>query len=323
MKHLAMMLALLTLPSGAAPLLAQPYPAKPIRVIVTQTAGSSMDILTRMVTPKMSELLGQPFVIDNRGGAAGLIGVQIGARAAPDGYTLIFGGASSLINTTFTYKNVGLDPVQDFEPISLVVAQEAMLVVNPGLAVKSVRDLVALAKAQPGRLNMASAGIGSSGHLGGVMFTNLAGIDSAHVAYKGGGPMAQALVGGEAQWGVGLVASFMGHVKAGRLRAVAITSKQRSPLLPELPTIDEAGVRGYEFTSWNGFVAPKGMPRPYITTVHAAIQKALAAPEVKELYAAQNLVPLGSASPEEFGRFFRADFERVAKLVKIAGIKPE
>jgi tripartite-type tricarboxylate transporter receptor subunit TctC len=303
--------------------LAQPYPSKPLRVIVTQTPGSSMDVLTRMVTPKMSELLRQQFVIDNRGGAGGLIGAQIGARAVPDGYTLIFGGASSMINTTFTYKKVGFDPVKDFEPISLVVAQEAMLVVTPSSPAKSVKELIALAKAQPGKLNLASAGIGSSGHLAGVMFASMAGIDSVHVPYKGGAPMAFALIGGEAQWGIGLAASFMGHVKAGRLRALAISSKQRSPLIPELPTIDESGVPGYDFTSWDGFFAPKGTPRPYIMAIHAAIQKALADPDVKDLYTAQGMAPLGSASPEEFGKFFREDFDRVAKLIRIAGIKPE
>jgi len=323
MKHCFFVLGVLVLVLHTGNALAQPYPSKPLRVIVTQTPGSSMDVLTRMVTPRMSELLGQQFVIDNRGGAAGLIGAQIGARAVPDGYTLIFGGASSMINTTFTYKKVGFDPVKDFEPISLVVAQEAMLVVTPSSPAKSVKELIALAKAQPGKLNMASAGIGSSGHLAGVMFISMAGIDSVHVAYKGGGPMAFALIGGEAQWGVGLAASFMGHVKSGRLRAIAISSKQRSPLIPDLPTIDEAGVPGYEFTSWNAFFAPKGTPRPYIMTLHASIQKTLADPNVKDLYTAQGMAPLGSASPEEFGKFFLADFDRVAKLIKIAGIKPE
>ena len=302
---------------------AQSYPSKPVRVIVTQTPGSSMDVLTRMITPKMSELLGQQFVIDNRGGAGSLIGAQIGARAVPAGYTLVFGGASSMIITSFTYKKVGFDPARDFQPISLVVEQEAMLVVTPGLPVKNVKELIALAKTEPGKLNMASAGIGSSGQLAGVMFSSMANIDSVHVAYKGGGPMAFALIGGEAHWGVGLAASFMGHVKAGRLKALAISSKQRSPLIPDLPTIDESGVPGYDFPSWNGFFAPAGAPRRYILTMHATIQKALAASEVKELYSVQGMAPLGSASPEEFGKYFRADFDRVAKLVRIAGIKPE
>jgi tripartite-type tricarboxylate transporter receptor subunit TctC len=318
-----MIVALLPLLANAADSSAQPYPTRPVRVIVTQTAGSSMDVLARMVAPKMADMTGQQFVIDNRGGAAGVIGAQLGATSPADGYTLVFSGASSLVITTFTYRKVGFDPLKDFEPISLVVAQEALLVVNPGSPAKSVKDLIALAKSNAGKLNMASAGSGSSGHLGGVMFTTLAGVDSVHVAYKGGGPMALAIISGESQWGVGLLASFMGHVKAGRLRALAITSKQRSPLLPDMPTVEESGVPGYEFTSWNGFFAPRGTPRPVVRSLHGTVQKALTQSEVKDLYAAQLMTPLGSASPDEFGQFFRADFERVAKLVKVAGITAE
>jgi tripartite-type tricarboxylate transporter receptor subunit TctC len=318
-----LIIVLLPLLAHAAVAQAQSYPVRPVRVIVTQTAGSSMDVLARMVAPKMADMTGQQFVIDNRGGAAGVIGAQIGAASPADGYTLVFSGASSLVITTFTYKKVGFDPLRDFEPISLVVAQEALLVVTPNAPMKNVKDLIAVAKASAGKLNMASAGTGSSGHLGGVMFTTLAGIDSVHVPYKGGGPMAVAIISGESQWGVGLLASFMGHVKAGRLRALAITSKQRSPLLPDMPTVDESGVPGYEFTSWNGFFAPKGTPRSIVNTVHGTIQKALVHNDVKELYTAQLMTPLASASPEEFGRFFRADFERVEKLVQVAGIKAE
>ena len=316
-------IALLPLLASAAVASAQSYPVRPVRVIVTQTAGSSMDVLARMVAPKMADLTGQQFVIDNRGGAAGVIGAQIGATSPADGYTLVFSGASSLIITTFTYKKVGFDPIRDFEPVSLVVAQEALLVVNPGSPVKSVKELIETAKTRASKFNMASAGTGSSGHLAGVMFTTLAGIESAHVAYKGGGQMALALISGESQWGVGLVASFMGHVKAGRLRALAISSSQRSPLLPDMPTVEESGVPGYDFTSWNGFFAPKGTSRAIVKTVHGMVQKALTQPEVKDLYTAQLMTPQGSASPEEFGQFYRADFERVAKLIKIAGIKPE
>ena len=302
---------------------AEQYPSKPVRVIVTQTAGSNMDVMARLLAPKLSELMGQQFVIDNRGGAGGLIGAQIAARALPDGYTLVFGGASSMINTSFTYKNIGFDPLQDFVPISMVVAQEAILTVHPSLPVKTVRDLVALAKAKPNTLNMASAGIGSSAHLAGVMFNSLAGVDTVHVAYKGGSAMLTAVVGNESQWLFALAASTAAHYKSGRLRALAVSTKQRSPVMPELPTIEEAGVAGYDFTTWNAFFAPKGMPQRYVTAVHAAIQKAITEPDIKELYAAQSLVPRGSANPEEFARFFKADFERVGKVIKLAGIKPE
>ena len=302
---------------------AQSYPSKPIRVIVTQTSGSNMDVNARLVTPKMSELLGQQIVIDNRGGAGGLLGAQIGARAVADGYTLVFGGASSMINTSFTYKNTGFDAVKDFAPISLVSQQETILSVTPNLPVKSVRDLIALIKAKPNSLNMASAGIGSSSHLAGILFNSMAGIESTHVAYKGGGPMGIAVIAGEAQWCFGLAAAFAGHYKAGRMRAIAVTTKTRAPLMPDIPTVDESGVPGYEYTTWNAFLAPAGVPQPYIAKLHAAIQKALAEKDVNDAYLAQGTVPVGSTTPAEFGHYFRTDFERVGKLIKMAGIKPE
>jgi len=186
-----------------------------------------------------------------------------------------------------------------------------------------VQEFIALAKAKPRTLNMGSAGVGASSHLAGIMFANLSGIETVHVPYKGGGPMAAAVVAGESQWAVSPAAALMGHIKAGRLKALAISSAQRSPLLPDLPTIAEAGVPGYEYTSWNGIFVPKGTPRAIVTKLHATTQKVLAEPDVKQHFANQGLSPLGSASPEEFGKFFRADFARMEKLVKVAGIKPE
>ena len=323
MTHNLMKAGVLALVWAAATALAQPYPDKPIRVLAAQSAGSSLDTIARIVTIKMSELLGQQLVIDNRGGAGGIIGVELAAHSTPDGYTLLVGAPSSMIISIFTYRKLAFDALKDFDPISLLVNAEGVLAVNPGVPAKSVKELIALAKSQPGKLNMSSAGIGSSSHLAGVMFTSLAGIDTVHVPYKGGGPMAAAVVGGEAQWLIAPAASVMGQIKAGRLRALALSSKQRSPLMPDLPTIDEAGVPGYEYTSWNGVFAPKGTPRAIIKTLHAAIQKVLAEPDLKQQFANQGLAPLGSASPEEFGKFFRADFDRIAKLVKLAGVKPE
>jgi tripartite-type tricarboxylate transporter receptor subunit TctC len=323
MKRSLVMLGLLVLLPEFGIALAESYPVRPIRLIAAQSAGSSLDTITRIVVPKMSEMLGQQLVIDNRGGAAGIIGIELAAHAIPDGYTLLVGAPSSMIVSRFTYRKLPFDPLKDFDPISLTVNADGLMVVHPSVPVNSVKELVALAKAQPGKLNMASAGVGSSSHLSGVMFTSLAGINTVHVPYKGGGPMAGAVVAGEAQWAIAPAAALMGHVKAGRIKALAISSKQRSALLPELPTIDEAGVPGYEYNSWNAFFAPQGTPRSIIKSLHAAVQKALADPEVKKLYANQGLVPLGSASPEEFGKFFRADFDRIARLVKVAGIKPE
>ena len=322
MNRSAVLIAAIAL--GAAPgALAQKYPDRPVRVIAAQSAGSSLDTIARIVTTKLSEAFGQQLVIDNRGGAAGTIGLEIGSRAAPDGYTLIVGASSSMIVSKFTYRKLAFDTLKDFDAISLIVNADGMLVVHPGVAARSVKELVALARAQPGKLNMASAGVGSSSHLSGIMFTALAGINTVHVPYKGGGPMAASVVAGESQWAVAPAAALAGHVKAGRLRALALSSKARSPLMPDLPTIDEAGVPGYEYTSWNGVFAPTGTSRGIVKTWHAAIQRALAAPDVKQAYANQGLVPLGSASPEEFAKFVRADFARIEKLVKVAGIKPE
>ena len=299
------------------------YPVRPIRVIAAQSAGSSLDTIARIVTPKLSEHLGQQIVIDNRGGAGGTIGIELAARAAPDGYTALVGASSSMIVSRFTYRSLPFDVTRDFDAVSNLVNADAVLVTHPSVAGKSVKDLVALAKAQPGKLNMASAGVGSSSHLAGTMFTTLAGINTVHVPYKGGGPMAAAVVAGEAQWAIAPAAALVGHIKAGRVRALAISSKQRSLLLPEIPTVDEAGVAGYEYASWNGVFVPRGTPRPIVSKLHGAIQKALSDPDVVKAYAAQGLTPAGSESPQAFDRFFRGDFERITKLVQVAGIKPE
>lgn len=302
---------------------AESYPARPVRLITPQSAGASMDVLVRIVAPKMSELLGQSFVVDNRGGAGGVIGTEMGARAAPDGYTLVIGAPATMIIARFTQRNLPYDPLKDFEPISLIVNAEAVMVVYPGLPVKSVREFIALAKAQPGKLNMASAGVGSSSHLAGVLFTTLAGITTVHVPYKGGGPVAGSMIAGESHWSIVPAAAVITQVKAGRLRALAVSTKKRSPLLPDLPTLDEAGVPGYEYNAWNAVFAPKGTSRTIVRIVHTALLKTLSDPDVRQQYANQGLAPSGSESPEQFAAFLRADYDRIARLVKIAGIKPE
>ena len=308
---------------GAADVLAQSYPTRPVRVIAAQSAGSALDTIARIVVNKLSDASGQQFVIDNRGGAAGTIGIELGARAAPDGYTLTVGASSSMIVSKFTYRSLAFDAFKDFDPISLIVNADAVMVVHPAVPAKSVREFIALARAQPGKLNMSSAGVGSSSHLAGLMFTVTTGIDAVHVPYKGGGPMTAAVIGGEAQWAIAPAAALVAQIRAGRLRALGITGRTRSPLLADLPTIAEAGVPGYEYWSWNGFFAPRGTPRPIINSLFGTIQKVLALPDLREQYALQGTVPQGSSSPEEFGKFFRADYDRIVKLVKAAGIKPE
>lgn len=301
---------------------AQTYPQRPVRVILPQLPGASVDTITRIVAAKLSELLGQQLVVDNRPGAGGMLGAQTAARAAPDGHTLLSGAASSMIITQFTYRNPGFSPVADFAPISFLVAAEAVFAVGNNVPAKSVKEFIALAKERPGQLRMASAGVGSSSHLAGLLLTSLAGIDTLHVPYKGG-MSAMSVITGETHWCILPAAAITGHVKAGRLRGLAISSKQRSPLMPELPTLHESGVPGYEYITWNGLFAPKRVPRQIITKLHAAVQQALATDDVKQQYAHHALVPQGSPTPEAFGEFFRTDFERVANLVKLAGLKPE
>jgi tripartite-type tricarboxylate transporter receptor subunit TctC len=228
-----------------------------------------------------------------------------------------------MIVSRFTYRSLPFDVLRDFDPVSNLVNADAVLVLHPGVAAKSVNELLGLAKTQPGKLNMASAGIGSSSHLAGTLFVTMAGINAVHVPYKGGGPMAAAVIAGESSFSVSPAAAVVGHMKAGRLRGIAITSKKRSALLPDLPTIDESGVPGYEYVSWNGAFVPTGTPRALVNVLHGAIQRALADSEVIRGFAAQGLQPSGNASPTEFDKLFRADFERNAKLVKIAGVTPE
>jgi tripartite-type tricarboxylate transporter receptor subunit TctC len=299
------------------------YPERPVRLIAAQSAGSSLDTITRIFVPRMSELLGQQVVIDNRGGAGGIIGVELAARASPDGYTLLVGAPSSMILSRFTYGKLAFDSAKDFDAVSMTVNAESVMVTHPSVPVKTVKEFIALAKANPRTLNMGSAGVGASSHLAGVMFTVLTGIEAVHVPYKGGGPMATAVVAGESQWAISPAAALTGHIKAGRMRALAISSATRSPLMPDLPTIAEAGVPGYEYTSWNGIFVPKGTPRAIVLRLHSVTQKVLADTDVKQHYANQGLSPLGSASPEEFGKFFQSDFARMAKLAKVAGLKPE
>ncbi|MCC6790840.1 MAG: tripartite tricarboxylate transporter substrate binding protein, partial [Thermomicrobiales bacterium] len=214
------------------------YPSRPVRLIVAQSAGSALDTIARIATPKVASLLGQQIVIDNRGGAGGVIGIELAARAVPDGYTLLLGASSSMIVSRFAYRSLSFDVLTDFDAVTNLVNADAILVTNNALPVKTLKELVALAKAQPGKLNIGSAGVGSSSHLSGTLFVTMAGLDVIQVPYKGGGPAVAALIAGEIQFYVSPVAAVVSHIKAGRLRALAITSTKRSPLLPDLATVD-------------------------------------------------------------------------------------
>ncbi len=298
---------------------AEVYPNRPIRMVISNGPGSAGDILGRIAFMRAAEILGQQIVVDNRPGAGGTIGVEIVARAAPDGYTLLATSFATLAVAPHTYKNVPYHPVRDFAPVSLFAITQAGLCVNAALPVKSTRELIDLARARQGKLLMASAGIGSTSHLAGLMFATAAGIESTHVPYKGGGPSATAIGAGEANWSLGPLAAYYAPWKAGRARCIAVSGEKRSTIFPDLPTIGET-VAGFKFLGWNGVLAPRDTPRAIITRLNSAFVQALKIPETRQLYAAQGEEPVWS-TPEEYAKIVREDFERYGKVVKQAGVK--
>jgi tripartite-type tricarboxylate transporter receptor subunit TctC len=303
--------------SGAA------FPSKPLRLLVPNAPGSSNDVLSRLVANRLADALGQQFVVDNRAGAGGVLGVEIAARAAPDGYTLVAASSATHSIAPFVYKKLPYDPVKDFAPISLFVFTQNLLAVNPALPVKSVGDLIALAKAKPGQLNMASAGTSSTSHIAGALFASLAGIDVVHVPYKGAGPSIASVVAGESQFVFTPIAGPIGQVRGGKLRALAVGGRERSGILADVPTVAESGVPSYAFTGWNGFMAPAGTSKAVIDRLFRAMAKVLTSPELREQFAQQGAEPAVSESPEAFGRHVRDEVARYGKLVKAAGIQPE
>ena len=310
---------LLTAALGAP---AQQYPARPIRMIMANNAGSASDIYGRILFVRMSERLGQQIVIDNRPGAGGVLGVEMAARAAPDGYTLVTVTAAVVTIAPHVYRKIGYDPLKDIVPVSVFIKSETALCVSAALPVKSVREFIELAKSRPGQLNMASAGIGATSHLGGLMFASMTGIDANHVPYKGGGASVMALAQGEAQWALGPLGAYNAQVKTGRIRCVATGGEKRSAVAPELPTIAESGVPGFNYFGWNGVMAPAGVARPVIDKLNLLMKEVLATPEIRQSYLAQGEEP-AYTTVDEFARLIRADFAQMGKMVKLAGLKPE
>ena len=298
------------------------YPVRPIRVIVPNAPGSTTDLLGRIVFTRMSERLGKQLVVDNRPGAGGTLGMDIASHAAPDGYTITGVAASMLAITPHIYRKLPYDPLRDFVPVGLFVTAQTALCVNANLPARTVREFIALAKAKPGQLNMASAGVGSTSHLGGVMFATLAGISANHVPYKGGGPSIAAVAQGEAQWTVPPLSAAMPQVRAGRMRCLATGGDRRSPVTPELPTIAESGVPAFRYYGWNGIVAPRATPRPVVVKLNRVMNEVLTAAETRKVYFDLGEEPV-HGSPEDFGKLIHEDYERMGKLVKLAGIKPE
>ena len=305
----------------AMDIFAQNFPGKPIRMIVAYPPGGGTDIVGRMVAQKLAENFAQTVVIDNRGGAAGNIGSEIAARSAPDGYTLLMGNvAPNAINVSL-YAKLGYDPVTDFAPVSLVASTPNILVVHPALAVKSVADLVALARAKPATLNYPSAGLGSSSHLAGELFDSLAVVKMVHIPYKGGGPALTDLLGGQVQLMFATMPAAMPHVRSGKLRAVAVTSAKRSQAMPELPTLGET-LKGYDASTWYGVLAPAATPRAIIATLHGAILKILGVAETRDRLLAQGFEPVGGTQAE-FGAYIKSEIVKWGRVIKAAGIKPE
>jgi tripartite-type tricarboxylate transporter receptor subunit TctC len=309
-------LLLLPLLLGAQAYAAQNYPNKSIRLIVGFAPGGPNDIVARMVGQRLNESLGVPVIVDNRPGANSMIGMQITSRALPDGYTIGIISASAATNPS-VYSDVPFDLMKDFTPVSLVAAGAFIVVVHPSLQVKSVKELIALARARPGQLNFASSGVGGTLHLAGELFKSMAGVDMNHIPYKGGAPAAMDLVAGQVQLMFSPLAVAMPHVRSGKLVALAVTSAKRSELLPEMPTVAEAGLAGYETTGWYGVVGPAGLPAPILTRLNREIVKSLALPEMRQQFAKMDLDPLGG-SPEDMRKHLQVELMKWAKVVKDA-----
>jgi tripartite-type tricarboxylate transporter receptor subunit TctC len=298
------------------------YPAQPIRMIIPQAPGSTTDLLGRIIFTRVSNRLGKQIVVDNRPEAGGTLGMETASRAKPDGYTLVGVAASMLAITPHIYRGITYDPRRDFVPVGMFVLAQTALCVHATLPVNTVRDFVDLAKAKPESLNMASAGVGSTSHLGGLMFATLAGIHANHVPYKDAGLSMAAIGQGESHWTVAPLSTVIPHVRAGRQRCLATGGEIRSAVTPDLPTIAESGVPGFRFYGWNGVVAPRGTPRQVITRFNRVMNESLGSAAVRKFYYDLGAEPVRS-SPEAFGDLIREDYQQMGRLVKLAGIKAE
>ncbi len=304
-----------------APLVfAQTYPNHAIRLVVPFPAGGTTDILARDVAKRLTDTLGQAVVVDNRPGAGGNIGADMVAKAAPDGYTLLMGTVGTHAINPSLYAKMPYDHIKDFVPVVLVAGVPNVLVVNPSVPVNSVADLIKLAKTKPGAINFASSGSGTSIHLSGELFKAMAGVDMTHVPYKGSSPALADLMGGQVQIMFDNLPSSLALIKSGKLRAVAVTSLKRAPALPDVPTIAESGLPGFEASSWFGLLAPAGTPAPIVVRLNAEVNKYLQSPEGKDQLLAQGAEVAGG-SPEQFVAHIRAETDKWAKVVKISGAK--
>ena len=310
--------ALAWLPNAGA----QEYPTKPIRLVITYPPGGNTDLVGRALALKLGEFMGQQVVVDNRGGAGGVLGSMITAQSAPDGYTIMLGTSAGMVINPLLSRKLSYDPVKDFAPVSMVVIVPQLLVINPQLPVKNVRELIAFAKAKPGYLNAGSSGVGTPNHFGTELLKWLAGVDIVHVPYKGGAPALTDLLGGQIQMAFSSVPAVLPHIKAGRLVALGVGSAKRSPALPNIPTIAEAGVPGYEYTTWYGVFAPAKTPRTLIARLNAEIVKAMETPDIKDRFTALGGDP-DPGTPEELRAYMANESAKWAKIIKAANIRIE
>jgi tripartite-type tricarboxylate transporter receptor subunit TctC len=308
--------------AAAAPAFAQPaYPTKPIRLIVPFPPGGGNDIVGRIGAPRRGEARGRQVIVDNRGGAGGTIGTELTAKAPADGYTMLINNISLAVNATL-YPKLPYDTLKDLAPVTLAGRQPNLLVAHPTFPVKSVRDLVALAKAKPRAVNYGSGGVGTAGHLATELFMMMTGVQLVHIPYKGLGPALTDLMGGHVQLAISTLASALPQVKAGKMRALAVTTARRSSFFPEIPTMSESGVAGYEFSTWYALLVPAGTPRGIVDRLNAECTKALDLPALKEQFSAQGLEPASSTS-EELAAYLTSEIAKWAKVVKQSGAKPE
>jgi len=302
--------------------LGQAYPNKPVRLIVPFPPGGGNDIVGRVIGGKLGELMGRQVVIDNRGGGGTIIGTELVAKAVPDGYTLLLAGSASMAINPSLSKSVPYHPIKDFSPISLLGTASHILVVHPSLPVKSIKELIEYTRARPGKLNLASTGMGGPVHLAGELFKSMAGLDMVQIHYKGGGPAYVGLLTQEASVCFCGLASARPYLKDGRLRPLAVTTAKRTPTLPDIPTVGESGLPGYVVFGWYSLVAPRGTPGPVIARLNAEVRKAVEAPDVRKHFDALGIDSTAS-SPEEAIAFTRSEMEKWAKVIRAAGIKAE
>ena len=315
-----MLKALIAVVAGvvAAPVLSADYPVKPVRIIVGASTGGGVDITARMLAIKLTDLFKQQFVVENRAGASGNIGTEQAVRAAPDGYVLLMGTIGTLTINPGLYRNLSFDTVRDFAPIARAADATNILAVHPSVPARSVKELIAVAKLRPGELLYGSPQNGTAGHLAGELFNSLAGVKLVHIPYKGGAPAMIDLISGQLQLMFATTSTSVQHIRAGKLRALAVTTAKRAALVPELPTMIESGLPGFEVNNWYGLVAPAKTPAEVIAVLNRQVRTALEAPDVKEAMLKQGLDPAGG-TPEEFGAYIRSELAKWSKVIRASG----